>query len=167
MSKDHRWLEIDARGMAFHERFLPEGVEPPAEVFYCDCNGVGRESWNPHVPLSVALTPEEQAVAPCQVCGKDRNDLDHKADGLVGHTYVPPVERVQTADEWKAEHAAAEDGCVVRRQIFVDVTDLKVRKAARGMAYDEKTATFSVPEGFVFNANDGAYVPAPIASARG
>lgn len=162
MSKDHRWLEIDSRGLAFHERFLPEGVVPPAEVFYCDCNGIGRETFNPQTPEMVALTPAEQAAAPCLACGNDRDNLEHKADGIVGHEHVAPIDRLKTADEWKAEHAD-DDGCAIRRQIFVDVTDLKLRKAARGMFYDEKTQTFSIPDGWVFDANDGSYVPGPTA----
>lgn len=159
MSKDHRWLEIDDRGRAFHERFLPEGVEPPAEVFYCDCKGLGREKFNPHTPEMVALTTDEQAAAPCQACGEGREHMNHKPDGLVGHEHAGQVERVKTLEEWKAEHADEGDGCVIRRQIFVDVTDLKLRKAAPGMFYDEKTGMFSVPDGHVFNANEGAYVP--------
>lgn len=111
----HRWLEIDARGVAFHERFLPEGVEPPREVFYCDCNGFGRETWNPQTALG-------------------------------------------TLDEWKAAHASDKDGCGIRRQIFVDVTAFKVQQAARGMIYTEQSATFAVPAGHLFDANDGAYV---------
>lgn len=40
-----RYLEIGSDGRAFHET---EGDWiPPDEVLYCDCKGVGRETWNP------------------------------------------------------------------------------------------------------------------------
>lgn len=39
-----RYLEI-CDGVAFHETEGP--WVPPAEVLYCDCRGVGRETFNP------------------------------------------------------------------------------------------------------------------------
>lgn len=159
MAADKRWLEIGADGIAFHERFLPAGVVPPAEVFYCDCNGIGRETWNPHTAPKVALSADEQADAACMTCGEGCGALIHEPVGDIGHVFTPPLERQQSPEEWKAEHA--DEGCVIRRQIFVDVSDRKIRKAARGMTYDEKSGSFSVPDGFVFNANEGAYEPTP------
>lgn len=40
-----RYLEIGQEGIAFHETV--GDWEPPAEVLYCDCRGVGVETWNP------------------------------------------------------------------------------------------------------------------------
>jgi len=44
----NRFLEIDSTGLAFHETDFA-GQVPPTEVYYCDCYGPGRETWNPQV----------------------------------------------------------------------------------------------------------------------
>lgn len=49
MPKIKRYLEIGADCIAFHETDFG-GNTPPNEVHYCDCTGIGRETWNPLVP---------------------------------------------------------------------------------------------------------------------
>lgn len=130
---EKRYLEISNDGIAFHEAFISGGA-PPLEVYYCDCQGPGKVTWNPqHVPHISADTPD----AICQHCQQQKAHLVHTPDGLVGHVFLATVTRPMTLSEWQAQHKE----CGFRRQVFVDVTH---RPGAQiGMRYDEPTDTFS------------------------